>query len=83
MAKSVGMELSDEKLIDKFLMSFLPNPRYSATVESFQIQRRNENMTENYTHTRLTMTEIESHLYTEDGNRITARSQAYQVKSYQ
>ena len=83
MAKSVGMELSEEKLIDKFLMSLLPNPRYSATVKSFQIQRRNENMTENYTLARLTMTEIESHLYTEDENRITARSQAYQVKSYQ
>ena len=71
LAKSVGMIIQDSKLIDKFLLSMAPNKRYLLAVQHLLTQRRNEEMTPNYGFIKLTMTEVENHLYTDDENHTS------------
>ena len=70
LAKSVGMTIKDSKLIDKFLLSMSQNKRYFLTVQYLLNQRQNEEMTPNYGFLKLTMTEVESHLYVDDEKNI-------------
>ena len=82
LAKSVGVEIEETTLIDKFLMSMSQDRRYGYVVRSFQTQRRHENLTPNYALAKLTMTEIESHLYAVDENSRANRNMANQTKSF-
>ena len=57
------------------------NKKYYLTIQHLLTQRRNKKMTPNYNFIRLTMTEVESHLYTEDENS-TNISRAYETKTF-
>ena len=81
LAKSVGIEVEEKTLIDKFLVSMGSDKRYSTTIRTFQLQRRNETLTENYNLAPLTMTEIEIQLYTIDENTQHTRHIAHQATS--
>ena len=79
--KSVGIDIDYKKLIDKFLVSMISDERYSTTIRTFQLQRRNETLTENYTLAPLTMTEIEVQLYAIDENTQNTRHLEHQAYS--
>ena len=80
LAKSVGFNPTETKIIDKFLNSMCLGTKYAVTVHAFQAQRRNEEMTPGYWVTKLSMTEIESALLSIDEN-TEKRSQAHQVNA--
>ena len=82
LAKSVGVEIQGPNLIDKFLMSMAHDRRYRHIVQYFQTQRRHENLTPNYSLAKLTITEIESHLYAIDENSKIQRNMANQTRSF-
>ena len=83
LAKSVGIEVEESLLINKFLVSISMDRRYSSLIQTFQTQRRNETLTPNYSIARLTMTEIEIQLYTIDENSSTSRHLAHQTRTKQ
>ena len=82
LAKSVSVEIQGPNLIDKFLMSMAHDRRYRHIVRSFQTQRHHENLTPDYSLVKLTMTEIESHLYAIDENPRISRNIANQTRSF-
>jgi len=82
LAKSVGVEIEETTLIDKFLISMSHDRRYGYVVRSFQTQCRHDNLTEIYAIATLTMTEIESHLYAVDENSRANRNMANQTRSF-
>ena len=65
------MVIEESKLIDKFILSMTGNKRYFLIMQHLLTQRRNEELTPSYYFSKLTMTEVESHLYTEDENCTT------------
>ena len=75
------MVVEESKLIDKIFFSMTGNKRYFLIIQHFLTQRRNEELTPSYNFSKLTMTEVESHLYTEDENSTTT-SRAYRVQAF-
>ena len=75
------MVIEESKLIDKFILSMTGNKRYFLIMQHLLTQRRNEELTPSYYFSKLTMTEVKSHLYTEDKN-CTTTSRAYQVQAF-
>ena len=56
--------------------------RYGHIVRSFQTQRRHENLTPDYSLAKLTVTEMESHLYAIDENSRISQNMANQTRSF-
>ena len=71
LAKSVGIDIEDSLLIDKFLVLISSNKHYTSLIQTFQTQRRNETLTPNHSLAQLTMTEVEIQVYTIDENTST------------
>ena len=74
LAKSVGIVYDSTKLIDKFLNSMHPQSKYAPLILNFQTQRRNEELSNNYTHKLLSMGEVEMALLAMDENTQSTRN---------
>ena len=81
LAKSVGIDIDEPNLIDKFLVSMTSDKRYSTTIRTFQLQRRYETLTPQYNLAPLTLTEIEIQLYAIDENTQNSRHLAHQANT--
>ena len=66
---------------DNFLVSMGSDKCYSTTTQTFQLQQRNETLTENYNLAPLTMTAIEIQLYAINENTQNTRHIAHQANS--
>ena len=73
----MGIDVDGPQLIDKFLVSIVSDSRYCTTIHIFQLQQRNETLTNNYNLAPLTMTEIEIQLYAIDENNQNSRHLAH------
>ena len=72
--------MDTSKVIDKFLLSMHNDKKYYFTVQQLLNQRQNEEMTLDYCFVKLTLTEVESHLYTDDENSEN-QMQAYLINT--
>ena len=82
LAKSVGIDVDGPQLIDKFLVSMVLDSWYCTTIRTFQLQRQNETLTNNYNLAPSTMMEIEIQLYAINENNQNSRHLAHQAKTH-